>query len=557
MHKNNKSIKNSLISIFVISLVAVFLITTILIGIVLKVNITNVLLNKSIETADEVKDSIEFILNNDSPNEVELLQNLVEKKAQKDNIAYAVIIDNNMEAVVHSDKEKIGKIYDDDYTIDGVKSGKIQTSKFYADVQKYWTYDIMIPIEKNGIKYGALDIGIPISGIETVVNSFFKVQILLIIIAISIIVLILIFVLNRTFSSMKYIMSAIDNISNFNLEKNSDLERLSKKKNEFGVISESLINMSGKLRNLVLTIKNNSDKVDEVSYELSDITNKNVRSIESVENSISEISKSAQSQSDDIQNEVVEIHDLSSEIDNVNEKTNETSNKIKNTSDLSERGMKIVSNLLACSDKNRFISEEIKNIVDEVDKKAKEISFIVDTINDIADQTNLLALNASIEAARAGENGKGFVVVAEEVKKLAEETSKFTNEIRDKINHVQQKSGQAVDSVNENISVVDENSQAVLETNNIFKKLSEDLLIINENMDNVISYSKNMNSKKDYILDISQNISAISEETSASTDEIYTMVATQSEEMKKIYTKVENLQSYSSDLNEKVREFRL
>ena len=152
MHKNNKSIKNSLISIFVISLVAVFLITTILIGIVLKVNITNVLLNKSIETADEVKDSIEFILNNDSPNEVELLQNLVEKKAQKDNIAYAVIIDNNMEAVVHSDKEKIGKIYDDDYTIDGVKSGKIQTSKFYADVQKYWTYDIMIPIEKNGIK---------------------------------------------------------------------------------------------------------------------------------------------------------------------------------------------------------------------------------------------------------------------------------------------------------------------------------------------------------------------------------------------------------------------
>lgn len=557
MHKNNKSIKNSLISIFVISLVAVFLITTILIGIVLKVNITNVLLNKSIETADEVKDSIEFILNNDSPNEVELLQNLVEKKAQKDNIAYAVIIDNNMEAVVHSDKEKIGKIYDDDYTIDGVKSGKIQTSKFYADVQKYWTYDIMIPIEKNGIKYGALDIGIPISGIETVVNSFFKVQILLIIIAISIIVLILIFVLNRTFSSMKYIMSAIDNISNFNLEKNSDLERLSKKKNEFGVISESLINMSGKLRNLVLTIKNNSDKVDEVSYELSDITNKNVRSIESVENSISEISKSAQSQSDDIQNEVVEIHDLSSEIDNVNEKTNETSNKIKNTSDLSERGMKIVSNLLACSDKNRFISEEIKNIVDEVDKKAKEISFIVDTINDIADQTNLLALNASIEAARAGENGKGFVVVAEEVKKLAEETSKFTNEIRDKINHVQQKSGQAVDSVNENISVVDENSQAVLGTNNIFKKLSEDLLIINENMDNVISYSKNMNSKKDYILDISQNISAISEETSASTDEIYTMVATQSEEMKKIYTKVENLQSYSSDLNEKVREFRL
>ncbi|WP_455823125.1 methyl-accepting chemotaxis protein, partial [Clostridium butyricum] len=364
--RNNGSIKRNLICIFIVAIIVIFSITTVLIGSILRKSITDVLLNKSIETADEVKGSIELILDNDDSNEIEKLQNLVEEKSKKDNIAYAVIIDENIKAIAHSDKEKIGKVYDDDYTIDGVKNQKIQTSKFYADVQKYWTYDIMIPLEKNGDKYGALDIGIPISGIESIINSFFKTQFILIIIAIIIISIIVIGALNKAFRSMKYIMNAIDRISEFNLEKDSELEALCEKNNEFGLISKSLLGMSEKIRKLVITIKSSADKVDEVSIELSSITNETVKSIECMENSVLEISKSAQSQSDDIQNEVTEINDLSYQIDNAIEKTNLAFDKIKNTWDLSKEGISIVKNLLSCSEKNKSISEEIQSIVYDV-----------------------------------------------------------------------------------------------------------------------------------------------------------------------------------------------
>lgn len=550
------SIKNKLVITIISALIVVFSITTVLISLSLKSSMTNILLEKSIDTANEVASLVDFVIKSNKE-EIPELQKLVEEKASKDNISYAVIIDTNLKAVAHSDKGKIGKVYDDDYTKDGAKNGKIQSSKFYADVQQTWTYDIMVPVHKDGNLYGALDIGIPISGIDSVIMGFLKIQIILILIGLVLVGIVTIFSLNKSLNAINVLMNVIDETSKLNLKESSKLDVLSKRNDEIGSISNSLINMREILRNMVLSIKSSTNRIDEFSYELVKTTDESVNSINGITQSISEIAKSAQSQAIDLQDEVSEINVLGSEIENVTNNTINISDKINYTKTLSENGISVVSNLSSCAIKNKDISKNIMAIVEDVDKDSKDISSIVDTITEIASQTNLLALNASIEAARAGESGKGFTVVAEEVKKLAEQTSQFTNEIRDKVNSIQGRSNSAVLSMQENISIVDENNEAVIKTNSIFNELSEELIILNKAINNIAEYSKNMNLKKNSILDISQNISAASEETSASTDEIHTISTNQVTKMENLYEEVERLQSCSKSLSEEVAKFNI
>jgi len=155
----------------------------------------------------------------------------------------------------------------------------------------------------------------------------------------------------------------------------------------------------------------------------------------------------SQQQRDAAMSSASAMEQLSVSMQHVNANATETASISQNSSLLSIEGTKVVNQASDEMEKIAASVTQSAQVVYALGERSKTISGIVSTIREIADQTNLLALNAAIEAARAGEQGRGFAVVADEVRKLAERTSKATNEISMMIGAIQQETNSAITSI--------------------------------------------------------------------------------------------------------------
>jgi methyl-accepting chemotaxis protein len=198
--------------------------------------------------------------------------------------------------------------------------------------------------------------------------------------------------------------------------------------------------MQSTLRTMISTITTNAEEVAQSANTLLQASE--------------EVADRARQQSDAASSMAASVEEMAVSIDQVKESACEAHGISQEAGQLSEEGAAVIHN---AATEMRKISESVQSsstIVEDLGRQSDQITSIVNTIREIADQTNLLALNAAIEAARAGEQGRGFAVVADEVRKLAERTSLSTTEIGNMVGKIQNGTRSAVSSMQDGVSKV-------------------------------------------------------------------------------------------------------
>ncbi len=330
-----------------------------------------------------------------------------------------------------------------------------------------------------------------------------------------------------------------------------------KRKDEFNVLSSSITNMIGSMKDLILKMTNVSGHVSDSAVQVGTNSEVLLEVTKNITEAVDYINSGISQQAQDTESCLEQMNGLAERINVVHENTDEISEIAQEAQGAIENGMVIVANLGEKVQGTTEVTETIIREIRELNKESIAINSIIGTINEIAEQTNLLSLNASIEAAGAGEAGRGFAVVSEEIRKLAEQSGNAGNQIGEIINHIQERLAATIETAGLAGESVAFQTEALNNTVDVFKNISQQVSKLAEDVEKITQSVGGIEQAKEDTMNAIESISTTSNQTESASEELARSTEKQLQAVEVLNDAVKRLQMDAEDLDTSVSIFKV
>lgn len=359
---------------------------------------------------------------------------------------------------------------------------------------------------------------------------------------------------NRISKDITNITEHVKLVANNDLSAN-DLSVASK--DEIGQLAENINQMVHNLKIMIKDIVGASDKVTNYSDELFRSASEVKEGSNQIASTIQELTSGSETQANAASELSYSMGELVIKIKEANTNSNEISISSNDVQKLTHEGNQLMINSIKQMSAIDTIVQEAVLKVKGLDEQSQEISKLIAVIKAIAEQTNLLALNAAIEAARAGEQGKGFAVVADEVRKLAEQVSSSVTDITNIVNGIKTESSEVVSSLQTGYSEVEKGTEQIKLTGDTFGNINTSLSEMIDRIQTVTTHLSDITENSTKMNASIENIAAVSEESAAGIEQTSASVQQTNSSMEEIAGSAGQLSKLADDLNALVRKFQL
>uniref|UniRef100_A0A7C4VWU6 Methyl-accepting chemotaxis protein n=1 Tax=Fervidobacterium pennivorans TaxID=93466 RepID=A0A7C4VWU6_FERPE len=451
--------------------------------------------------------------------------------------------------IMHSDKTLIGKNVKDteffqkwvsgpDSGVFGYTFNNAKRITGYKKLPNGWIYATLV-LEKDLMK-------------EVNLQTLINVSITIVAIVLGVIVALFI---SRVFvvKPINFIVDKAEKIANGDLTVRIDYSS----KDEIGKLAAALDKMVLALREIATTIERDSQTVKQEASQVAVISEEVSATIEELTAQVDSVNSNVNNASAAIEEMTSGIEEVAASAQNVAHASQKLSEEAQKVSQLASEGQKAILSIADVIVQTREKADVTFQIVEKLSESAKNIGEIVDTINSIAEQTNLLALNAAIEAARAGEAGRGFAVVADEIRKLAEESKQATQNIANILRGIVDNSMKASDATKETVEIVNKAYNESDLVKSQFEQILQSIVRMSQMTENLAASAQEQSAAAEEMSSAMDSASKSMVSVVEQMNEVTMAIKQQADAISNVARTAENLDAVAEKLVETVRRFKI